>query len=88
MTGHGNIDLCRRAFKNGAHEFLTKPVDADLLFEVVGDAMARQQMALDAQKRLQPLQQKLAALTAREKERLGEIVQGDSSKEIDQRRSR
>lgn len=87
MTGHGNIDLCRRAFKNGAHEFLTKPVDADLLFEVVGDAMARQQIAFDAQQRLQPLLQKLATLTAREKEMLGEIVQGYSSKEIAQRRS-
>lgn len=42
MTGHGNIDLCRRAFKNGAFEFLTKPIDADLLFEVVGEAMAQQ----------------------------------------------
>lgn len=25
MTGHGNIELCRRAFKGGALEFLTKP---------------------------------------------------------------
>ncbi len=39
MTGHGNIDICRRAFKNGAFEFLTKPIDADLLIETVSDAL-------------------------------------------------
>ncbi|WNN43396.1 response regulator transcription factor [Winslowiella toletana] len=82
MTGHGNIDLCRRAFKNGAWEFLTKPIDADLLFEVVGAAMAQQKIRQEEQRRLLPLQQKLSTLTAREKEMFGQIVQGYSSKEI------
>ncbi|EEL2954552.1 response regulator transcription factor [Salmonella enterica] len=82
MTGHGNIDLCRRAFKNGAFEFLTKPVDADLLFEVVGAAMTQQKIRLEEQQRLQPLQKKLSTLTFREKEMLGQIIQGYSSKEI------
>ncbi|EBE9837590.1 response regulator transcription factor [Salmonella enterica] len=82
MTGHGNIDLCRRAFKNGAFEFLTKPVDADLLFEVVGAAMVQQKTRQEEQQRLQPLQKNLSTLTAREKEMLGQMVQGYSSKEI------
>jgi len=82
MTGHGNIDLCRRAFKNGAWEFLTKPIDADLLFEVVGAAMAQQKIRQEEQRRLLPLQQKLSTLTAREKQMFGQIVQGYSSKEI------
>lgn len=41
MTGHGNIKLCRRAFKSGAFEFLTKPIDADLLLETVSGAMTQ-----------------------------------------------
>ncbi|EAY4774835.1 response regulator transcription factor [Salmonella enterica] len=82
MTGHGNIDLCRRAFKNGAFEFLTKPVDADLLFEVVGAAMVQQKTRQEEQQRLLPLQKNLSTLTAREKEMLGKMVQGYSSKEI------
>lgn len=84
MTGHGNIDLCRRAFKNGAFEFLTKPVDADLLFEVVGVAMEQQKAKVEARQQWQPLQEKLATLTAREKEMLGQLIQGYSSKEIAQ----
>lgn len=82
MTGHGNIDLCRRAFKNGAFEFLTKPIDADLLFEIVGEAMAQQTVHLEAKQKLQPLQEKLATLTARENEILHQLIQGNSSKEI------
>lgn len=82
MTGHGNIDLCRRAFKNGAFEFLTKPIDADLLFEVVGEAMAQQRAHLEQQQKLLPLQEKLATLTAREHEMLQQLIQGFSSKEI------
>lgn len=82
MTGHGNVDLCRRAFKNGAFEFLTKPIDADLLFEVVGEAMAQQKARLAAQQKQLPLQEKLATLTARENEMLQQLIQGYSSKEI------
>lgn len=84
MTGHGNIDLCRRAFKNGAFEFLTKPVDADLLFEVVGAAMEQQKARVEVRQHWQPLQEKLATLTAREKEMLAHLIQGYSSKEIAQ----
>lgn len=82
MTGHGNIDLCRRAFKNGAFEFLTKPIDADLLFEVVGAAMEQQKTRLEEKQKWLPLQAKLATLTAREKEMLEQLIQGYSSKEI------
>ncbi|AIR04538.1 LuxR family transcriptional regulator [Cedecea neteri] len=84
MTGHGNIDLCRRAFKNGAFEFLTKPVDADLLFEAVGAAMEQQKARFEARQKWRPLQEKLAMLTAREKEMLEQLIQGYSSKEIAQ----
>ncbi|AIR60940.1 LuxR family transcriptional regulator [Cedecea neteri] len=84
MTGHGNIDLCRRAFKNGAFEFLTKPVDADLLFEVVGAAMEQQKAKVEARQQWLPLQEKLATLTTREKEILEQLIQGYSSKEIAQ----
>ncbi|WP_373788965.1 response regulator transcription factor, partial [Delftia acidovorans] len=31
LTGHGTVDMCRRAFKAGAAEFLEKPVDDEVL---------------------------------------------------------
>ncbi|GLY59178.1 LuxR family transcriptional regulator [Pectobacterium brasiliense] len=82
MTGHANIDLCRRAFKNGAFEFLTKPIDADLLFEVVGSALDQQEKLQKRLQKMQLMQNRLATLTTRENDIFTLIMQGCSSKEI------
>jgi len=82
MTGHGSIDLCRRAFKNGAFEFLTKPVDADLLIETVGAALEQQQQSQQLRENQADLQAKLATLSAREQEVMALIIQGKSNKEM------
>ena len=39
LTGHANVDLCRRAFKGGAMEFLQKPVDDDVFLDAVQAAV-------------------------------------------------
>jgi two-component system response regulator FixJ len=31
LTGHGTVEMCRRAFKSGAAEFLEKPVNDEQL---------------------------------------------------------
>ena len=82
MTGHGNIELCRRAFKNGAFEFLTKPIDADLLIETVGAALAHQRRLQQQHKENAELKEKLSTLSAREYEIALLIMQGKSSKEM------
>ncbi|NUU68057.1 response regulator transcription factor [Enterobacteriaceae bacterium BIT-l23] len=82
MTGHGNIDLCRRAFKNGAFEFLTKPIDADTLFDTVGAAMEQRRQSLQQQQKTAELQTRLATLSAREQEVIALIVEGKANKEI------
>ncbi|MCT4711641.1 LuxR C-terminal-related transcriptional regulator [Enterobacteriaceae bacterium H11S18] len=82
MTGHGNIDLCRRAFKNGAFEFLTKPVDADLLIETVSAALEQQRRQQLEREKYADLQAKLATLSAREQEVMALIMQGKSNKEM------
>lgn len=84
MTGHGNIDLCRRAFKNGAFEFLTKPIDADLLIETVAGALEHQRLWQQQRQETVELQQRLNTLSAREIEVTRLIMQGKSSKEIAQ----
>lgn len=82
MTGHGNIELCRRAFKNGAFEFLTKPIDADLLIETVGAALEYQDMLQKERQELAALQEKINKLSAREYQVTKLIMEGKSSKEI------
>ena len=41
ITGHGDIPMSVRAMKEGAHEFLTKPVRGQDLLDAVQKAVAR-----------------------------------------------
>lgn len=41
MTGHGTIDVAVRAVKEGAEDFLTKPIEMRSLVEIVGRAVDR-----------------------------------------------
>jgi two-component system, LuxR family, response regulator FixJ len=82
LTGHGTVDMCRRAFKSGAAEFLEKPVDDEALLEALQNAVrqhvkSRQRLAADRAAR-----ERYAQLSEREKEVAGLIVEGLTNKEI------
>jgi len=82
LTGHGNVDLCRRAFKSGATEFLEKPVNDELLLETLQNGVrqhvqSRQRIQVDRQTRA-----RYAQLSEREREVLGLIVTGLTNKEM------
>ena len=82
LTGHANVDLCRRAFKGGAMEFLQKPVDDDIFLDAVqtavrGHIASRERLAVT-----QAAAERLARLSTREHEVFERIVQGLSNKDI------
>jgi two-component system, LuxR family, response regulator FixJ len=82
LTGHGTVDMCRRAFKSGAAEFLEKPVDDEALLEALQNAVrqhvkSRERLAADRAAR-----ERYAQLSEREKEVAGLIVEGLTNKEI------
>ena len=82
LTGRGDIRSCAQAMKEGAVDFLTKPVDeADLLAAVsraVERAAALQRERADRAR----IESALAVLTSREREVLNQVVAGRRSKEI------
>ncbi|MFC4296915.1 response regulator transcription factor [Castellaniella hirudinis] len=82
ISGHGDIDACRRAFRNGAIDFLSKPIDEQDLI----DAIQRGQDALDGQLRRRAQQAEtlelLAALTPRERQVLDRVAQGYTTRQI------
>ncbi|MCW3605155.1 response regulator transcription factor [Burkholderia cenocepacia] len=82
LTGHGNVDACRRAFKRGALDFLRKPVDDDELIDTVQQALRRQAAQRGQDDVDQTRAARLATLSAREREVLEGIVRGGSNKEI------
>ncbi|MEG1102189.1 MAG: response regulator, partial [Comamonas sp.] len=80
LTGHGTVDMCRRAFKSGAAEFLEKPVDDEVLLEALQTAV-RQHVRLRAQTQAdRDALQRYTQLSPRECEVLTLIVQGLTNK--------
>ena len=82
LTGHANVDLCRRAFKGGAMEFLQKPVDDDVFLDAVQAAVRTHIASRERLAVTQAASERLARLSGREHEVLQRIVQGMSNKEI------
>lgn len=82
LTGHANVDLCRRAFKGGAMEFLQKPVDDDVFLDAVQAAVRTHIASRERLAVTQAAADRLARLSGREHEVLARIVRGMSNKEI------
>lgn len=78
ITGHGDINACRRAFKAGVLDFLSKPVDEQVLLE----ALATASVKLDKIKEKTEAQNLLMRLTEREDEIFDFICRGFGSKDI------
>ncbi|EJC61557.1 response regulator receiver protein [Alcaligenes faecalis subsp. faecalis NCIB 8687] len=82
ISGHGDIDACRRAFRNGAVDFLSKPIDEQDLI----DAIQKGHDVLDRHLREQAQQaetlQLLASLTPRERQILELVAQGFTTRQI------
>lgn len=82
LSGRGDVRTCAEAMKNGAVDFLTKPVDdADLLAAV---ALALEKSVVLRQERAAraDVESALAVLTARERQVLAQIVAGRLNKQI------
>ena len=82
LTGHGTVDMCRRAFKSGAAEFLEKPVDDELLIEALQSAVRQHVRSRERHQADRAAREGYAQLSARECEVLGLIVQGLTNKDI------
>jgi two-component system, LuxR family, response regulator FixJ len=82
LTGHGTVEMCRRAFKAGAAEFLEKPVDDEALIEALQNAVRQHVRSRQRHQADRAARERYAQLSEREKEVLGLIVEGLTNKEI------
>ena len=82
LTGHGTVDMCRRAFKGGAAEFLEKPVDDQQLLDALQTAVRQHVRSRQRHQADREARERYAQLSPREREVLGLIVGGLTNKEI------
>lgn len=82
LTGHGTVEMCRRAFKAGAAEFLEKPVDDEQLIEALQQAVRQHVNSRERTQADQAARERHQQLSEREREVLGFIVAGLTNKEI------
>lgn len=82
LTGHGTVEMCRRAFKSGAAEFLEKPVNDEQLIEALQSAVRLHIKSRERHLADRHARQRYAQLSEREREVLGLIVAGLTNKEI------
>jgi two-component system response regulator FixJ len=82
ITGHGDISLAVEAMKIGAADFFEKPFNDDLLIASVHAALDHQhdQTKRDAERA--GIEQRLATLSAREKDVLAGLIDGRANKQI------
>ena len=82
LSGHGDIPMSVRAIKRSASDFLTKPVSGEQLVEAIREALARDELAHLEGAETAELKRRLDALTPREREVLGALVEGKLNKQI------
>lgn len=82
LTGHGTVEMCRRAFKAGAAEFLEKPVNDEALLEALHNAVRQHVRSRERLQDDRVARARYAQLSEREREVLGLIVEGLTNKEM------
>ncbi len=82
ITGHGEISLAVEAMKIGAVDFLEKPFNDEHLLNAVSAALTRDADATLRKAELAAINDKLAALSNRERQVLEGLVAGSANKNI------
>jgi FixJ family two-component response regulator len=82
LTGVGDIPMSVAAMKQGACDFLTKPVDETVLLAAIRQALARQRADLADTLVVNALRARLMSLTPREWEVLRWVIGGALNKQI------
>jgi RNA polymerase sigma factor (sigma-70 family) len=87
LTAHGDVVNTRMALKNGAVDFLEKPVDDDVLVDVLQNAIRIDAKRHHSRMEQQNIAERLERLTPRERDVLVLLAQGSQHREIAERLS-
>lgn len=82
ITGHGDMAQCRRAFRAGAVDFLTKPIDETALIESLQTAIHRGREQQGMRQQINDARTLMGTLTPRERAVFDLVCEGLQNKVI------
>jgi two-component system response regulator FixJ len=82
ITGHGDIALAVEAMKAGAVDFIEKPFEEEALLAAIRTALSRRAGDRERAARVAAVRERLALLSARERQVLDGLVAGKPNKVI------
>ncbi len=82
LTGHGDMHVAVEEMKVGAFDFISKPVNRDVLLQRVGEAIALGIARLREGEDARDINRRFALLSPREVEVLEQVAHGQASKQI------
>lgn len=82
ITGYGDVPKTVQAMKAGALEFLTKPLNNDVLVSAIRSALQRSGLALAQDAEMRDLRERYNSLTSREQQVMALVVSGLLNKQV------
>jgi FixJ family two-component response regulator len=82
ISGYGDVPMTVRAMKAGAVEFLTKPINDEVLIEAIQNALERSNAAAGQQAEVRALRDRYNSLSKREREVMAFVVAGLLNKQV------
>jgi FixJ family two-component response regulator len=82
LTARGTIPMSVRAMKEGAVDFLVKPVTEDVLFQALEQAITRYRSEMSSRHARESILARIERLSVREREVLERVLQGRLNKQI------
>lgn len=82
LTGHGDVPTAVQSFKFGAVDYIEKPVEHEILVEVIEAALRKSQAAAEYLVRQKSIQARLDRLTSAERVVMDLLVRGLTTREI------
>lgn len=82
VSGYGDIPMTVRAMKAGAVEFLTKPLNDEIILTTIEQALERSRAQIALNSEMRALRERYATLSRREREVMALVVSGLLNKQI------
>lgn len=82
VSGHGDVPIAAQAMKEGALDFLPKPVDRDQLLNAIQVGLERDRVGREEHAELRTIRARLTRLTPREREVMTFVLAGLLNKQI------